>query len=637
MRLWPARPFLILAAVSVVLLCGGDVALAHANYVKSNPASDARLARSPAEIRITFSETPDPAGSDIAVLLQPTGERRNGVKVESAGDEPNTLRAPVQDLAEGGYLVAWSTRSAVDGHETKGAFAFVVGNAPLPSIPDIGPSAPPPSAIELLGRALTFAGIAVVLGAAFFLLFIRRPTTDVERRRERRLITAGGLLLIAGSAVLFLAYGLGLPTRLAIFIGLRAVAGAVAIGAVFMPDRLLAAESRREVVAFAGIAAGLWATLVSHAAASGDVRYIALDFFHVIAISIWSGGVLAFIYIGIRAVNDDRGLGALTWRFSLTALVCVAVLVTTGTLQSLDRLVILEDLYETPYGIALLAKIAMLVALVGLGALNLFVWGPRLRRGMAARTGLLRGVMTETALFAAVFVATSFLTALAPPRYATAAAFDETQRVDGVRVELLMPTTNPGRNRYVVRVHEGLTPLTNAEKVALRYTMVEHDMGEQELVAAQRAPGEYVAEGSPTAMFGTWKVLAIVRIPGRLDVRALFTVPITNTGGQTAQVLPVASYSVIVFAEPAQPQAGAPIALNLVIVDAKGDPVKGKAVRATFSGPATQAPLDAKEDPNTLGPGRYRIDIPALDAGEWKITIAVGSEGTGTYTLDIAK
>jgi len=65
----------------------------------------------------------------------------------------------------------------------------------------------------------------------------------------------------------------------------------------------------REIVAFAGLAAGLWATLVSHAAASGDPRYIALDFIHVVAISIWSGGVLAFALMAAPAVRDAKALG----------------------------------------------------------------------------------------------------------------------------------------------------------------------------------------------------------------------------------------------------------------------------------------------------------------------------------------
>jgi copper transport protein len=621
--------------VAILPLVGG-VALAHANYVKSNPASDARLAKSPTEVRVTFSETPDPAGSDLAVL-DTAGKRLSAPTVAAATDEANTLIVSVPALPEGGYLVSWTARSAVDGHETKGAFGFAIGNAPLPSIPDIGPSAPPPAPLEVAGRALSFAGIAGILGVSIFTLFIRPPVDESERRREKNLIAIAGALLLIGTTLTVESYGAGIPTRLLLFLTLRGFAGLIVIGALFVPERILRPDARREIAAFAGLAAGLWATLVSHAAASGDPKYIALDFIHVVAISIWSGGVVAFAFMAAPAVRDARALGALTWRFSLTALVCVAVLITTGTLQALDRLVLLEDLYETPYGIALLAKILLLVVLVSLGALNLLVWGPRLRRGVAARAGLLRGVAVETVLFLLVFVATSFLTALAPPAQANAAAFDETQRVEGVRIELLVATNNPGRNRYVVRVTQGLAPLTNAELVALRFTMVEHDMGEQELVATQRAPGEYVAQGSPTAMFGTWKVQTIVRLQGRLDLRALFTVPIANNGGQLAQVVTIAPYNLIVFAEPSEPQAGAPVTINIVLVNAQGDPVSGKTVRASFAGPG--APLDtvAAEDAAKLGPGRYQIAVIALDAGTWKITLAVGDEGTGVYTLDVAR
>jgi copper transport protein len=605
--------------------------------VKSNPASDARLTKSPTEIRVTFSETPDAKGSDLAVLLMPQGTRMDRRDVMAAAEEPNTIRVSVPALAEGGYLVSWTARSAVDGHETKGAFAFVIGNGPLPTIPDIGPSTPPPTPLELAGRALSFAGIAVILGVSFFTLFIRVPVEDRERRWERVLITAGGAILVVGSGVLLLSYGSGVPGRLLVFLLLRALAGLVAMVAILAPARRLAADSRREIVAFAGLAAGLWATLVSHAAASGDPKYIVFDFVHVVAISIWSGGVLAFTVIGARSVRDPKELGAMTWRFSITALVCVTVLITTGTLQALNRLVLFEDLYETPYGLALLAKILLLLTLVAFGALNLLVWGPRLRRGAAARAGLLRGVAIETALFVAVFVATSFLTALQPPALASSAAFDQTQRADGLRIELLLAANNPGRNRFVVRVTQGLAPVTNAERVALRFTMIEHDMGEQELIAVQRAPGEYVAEGSPTAMFGTWKVQTIVRLPGRLDTRVLFTVPIANNSGQLAQVVAIAPYNLIVFAEPSQPQAGAPLAINVVMVDAQGNPVTGKTVTATFAGPGTQAPITAKQDAATLGPGRYRIDVPALDAGTWKITMAIGTEGSGVYQLEVAK
>ncbi|HEU5288794.1 MAG TPA: copper resistance protein CopC, partial [Candidatus Limnocylindria bacterium] len=319
------------------------MAMAHANYVKSSPASDARLVRSPSEVRVTFSETPDPKGSDIAVL-DTSGARRDGDDVATATDEQNTLRVSVPVLPEGGYLVAWTARSSVDGHETKGAFAFAIGNAPLPSIPDVGPATAPPAPLELAGRALSFAGIAIVLGMGFFALFIRAPDEPRARRRERALVLGGGALLIAGSAVLLVAYGADIPARLLLFVALRALAGAVAIAAVLAPSRLLPAGTRREVIAFAGLAAALWATLVSHAAANGDPRYIALDLIHVVAISVWSGGVVALLLVAIPAVTDVRALGATVWRFSLTALVAVAVIVATGVVQSLDRLVLMEDL-----------------------------------------------------------------------------------------------------------------------------------------------------------------------------------------------------------------------------------------------------------------------------------------------------
>jgi copper transport protein len=627
-----------LVAVSALVMMGGAAA-AHANYVKSNPASDARLTKPPTEVRVSFSETPDARGSDIAVL-DVSGNRVDSHDITLVSDEPNTLRVSLGGIGDGGYLVSWTTLSAVDGHQTKGAFAFAI-NAPLPAIKDVGPSAPPPTALEIAGRALSYAGMALLTGLAFFTMFIRIPADDAETRRERRLVIVGGAALVAGSALLVLNQGTNIPGRLLLLLALRAFAGVAALLSVAVPPRFLPADARREAIAFLGLAAGLTATLVSHAAASGDLGSVAVDYLHVTAISIWLGGVVAFAYVAMPSARnaDPRQLGATIWRFSLTALVAVAVIISTGTWAAFDRLVLIEDLVETPYGIALLAKIVLLGGLLALGAFNLLVWGPRMRRGLAASAQLWRGVIGETALFAGVLVAAAFLTSFAPPAQANGAAFDETQHVSGIRIELLTATTLPGRNRFVVRVQQGLAPISAAEKVALRFTMVEHDMGEQELVATERAPGEYVAEGSPTAMLGTWKVEAIVRLTGRPDIHALFTVPVSQPAGQgaTTKIIAIPPYQLIVFSEPFQPQAAAPLTINVVVVDAKGDPVTGKKVHATFSGPATAPPLDAVENTAELGPGRYRFTVPGLEAGSWKITISVSDAGSGVYDLEVTR
>jgi hypothetical protein len=164
--------------------------------------------------------------------------------------------------------------------------------------------------------------------------------------------------------------------------------------------------------------------------------------------------------------------------------------------------------------------------------------------------------------------------------------------------------------------------------------MVEHDMGENELVAEQRAPGEYVATGNVTAMFGTWRIEAIVRLPERPDIRTTFAVPIGAPAGPgaVARVVQATPYTLVVYVDPAQPVAGAPIALNVVLVDAKGDPVAGKPVRVTFSGPGSES-VAAKE----TSVGRYEAAVPALDAGKWTATIAVGSEAKGEYVFDVAR
>jgi len=45
----------------------------------------------------------------------------------------------------------------------------------------------------------------------------------------------------------------------------------------------------------------------------------------------------------------------------------------------------------------------------------------------------------------------------------------------------------------------------------------------------------------------------------------------------------------------------------------------------------------ATEDPATLGPGRYKLAIAGLDPGTWKITIAIGNEGAGAYSLEVSR
>jgi methionine-rich copper-binding protein CopC len=92
----------LLAVIVTCVLSGavllGGAAEAHANYVRSNPASDARLVKPPTEVRIEFSEPPDPKGSDIQVL-DTTGKRHDKGDVGPSGD-PNGLRVSLEPIPD---------------------------------------------------------------------------------------------------------------------------------------------------------------------------------------------------------------------------------------------------------------------------------------------------------------------------------------------------------------------------------------------------------------------------------------------------------------------------------------------------------------------------------------------------------
>lgn len=619
-------PTAILALAGIAV--GGAAADGHANYVRSTPAADARLLTPPTEIRMAFSEPPDSRGSTITVLDQ--GGRRVDTADTAPSGEPNGLRVGVKPVGDGGYTVAWIARSAVDGHETKSTFAFAVGNAPLPSLADVPDASAPPSPFELAGRLLSYAGIALGIGTVLFAFVVRAPETPEERRRERALLLVAGGLIVIGSAGLLLDQGGRIPPRLGVLLGLRALSGASLAGLALASRPTLAA--RRELAGVAVIAAAMTATLVSHAAALGEPLGVILDYVHVLGISAWTGGIVALLWIVLRGAPEltPQVLARTVRRFSLVALVAVALLVATGTLQAFSRLVLLQDLIETPYGIALLVKIVLLGMTLGFGAFHLFRAGPR-----GDRRALIRGTTIETGLLVVVIAAAGVLTAVAPPAQNSGAAFDETRHVAGLRLELVLPTALPGRNRYVLRVHDGLRPLTDTEKVVLRFTMVEHDMGESELVTTQRAPGEYVADGSVTTMYGTWKVQAIVRRPGREDATTVFAVPINQSGTATAAALAAGPYQLVVFPDPASPQAGAPVTFNIVVVDQKGDPQSGKTVTGTLVGEAKGPPLSPIAAA-AAGPGRYTIAVAALAAGSWRLGIDIAGEGRADYTFTVA-
>jgi methionine-rich copper-binding protein CopC len=103
-------------------LCMGlpATASAHAFLDHASPAVGAVVARSPAEVRIWFTERIEPRFSRLEVTAAGGGRIAAGGVVRA---EQMSLRLPA--LRPGRYQVKWRVIS-VDTHETEGDFSFEV-------------------------------------------------------------------------------------------------------------------------------------------------------------------------------------------------------------------------------------------------------------------------------------------------------------------------------------------------------------------------------------------------------------------------------------------------------------------------------------------------------------------------------
>jgi methionine-rich copper-binding protein CopC len=123
---------LIITAL-LVLAPGGSVASAHGVIESSNPAADSFVRRVPQNVEITLSEAPGPG---TTVRLSDGCDRNVVDRVRREGE---ILEIGVGKAEPGRWRVRLRVVSAVDGHTTRGTFAFKVRGKPgcrhtLPSV-----------------------------------------------------------------------------------------------------------------------------------------------------------------------------------------------------------------------------------------------------------------------------------------------------------------------------------------------------------------------------------------------------------------------------------------------------------------------------------------------------------------------
>jgi copper transport protein len=554
----------VTVAVVAAALAAPTAAWAHAALLRTVPEASRTVNVPPAQVALTFSEAVEPRFAIVSVTDASGTRVTNGAPRRSPTD-PNTLLIPLKRVPPGWYLVYWRVIS-VDGHPVRGAFTFAVGPNPGPApqfvIPSISETAATPSLVA--ARWITFISVLAAIGIFVLRMGTARPLVRRVRDAQLRALTisflvACGLGLVAIPVYVVLAtadfalrsaFDLGalLPLlsvsafgrgylRLELCFALFAVAALVALW-VDRPDR----ERRSLAELFAGAGAFLAAAAVlvvpgaaGHAGQTSPRGWaLAFDWFHLAAGSVWVGGLIGLLVLAasLPAARRIAGLAFCVPRFSNTAFVAVMALIASGIGASLLHLPTLASLWQTSYGKTLLVKIAILLVVLLLAAVNLLRTRPRLQAsaqrpelGPATASLLRRLVGGEVLLVTGAVAAAAVLSSLAPPSKALAQVGSVAARVGpgaahtvvrraGYVIDIRIdPNRAAVPNDFQVRLTRGGQPVQHAD-VTARFLMLDMEMGEQAYQLREVAPGVYRHSAPALVMVGHWGLDYSVTPPG---------------------------------------------------------------------------------------------------------------------------
>lgn len=543
-----------LAAVAVLAFPAG--AAAHAELVTTYPLDEDVLQQAPPRVSVRFDEAIETGLSHVHVLAPDGRVVDTGPTRTLAGDE---VGVPIpRRLAPGTYTVSWRI-VADDAHAQRGGYVFHVGRPSADPAGRLAQVLAPPgrSGLATLAQALratTFLLLLLSVGGTVGLLAI------VRDRALPRLtaVLAGAAALLALSAaarvVVETAAGGGLSLREATTRRILSIVLASRFGrfslvevAAALALALLAAAAARSGRTRLLLGAGLLpaAALVVSPSAMGhaeeaNAAAFALDVVHVQAASVWVGGLVFVLLALAAAAAGERWLvaGELVPRFSAFAVAQVPLLIAAGAVNGYFQVRGWWALFHTAYGQLLIAKVAIVLPLLALGAANRRIV-PALRDGLSEarlRRRFLRATGLETVLFLSVLGVTAVLVGEPPARIAAAQAaarrtrearpYSAAQTTRATRFQLTVTPARIGSNRAILYLNDAHGQPLAGGPATLLVTPAGGGAAPLRLHAPTFLPGQFSFRAVPTPAAGTWLFTFLVRRGAGPAAIATFQVPV---------------------------------------------------------------------------------------------------------------
>jgi copper transport protein len=535
----------VVAGVAAAALVLPAAAFAHAALLRTTPAASVTVNSPPPQVALVYSEAVEPRFAIVSVTDSGANPQTAGSPHRSQANA-DELDVPLKRLRQGWYLVVWRVIS-VDGHPVRGAFTFAVGPNPGPApqfrIPSLSETAATPTLVT--ARWLVFLSLMAAIGMFVLRIAIVRPLRGPPRALTAAFWVALGLALVAVPVYALLAtsefavrsfwsFGTLVPLLrtsafgrgyldLELLLALFAVAAGIALW-VDRPDR--DRRSVAELLALCGAALAAGAVLLVPGAAGHAAQTaprplaLALDWLHLLAGSLWVGGLagLLVLWRSLPATRRLAGLAVCIPRFSNVALGSVIVLFGSGVGASVLHLPTLASLWQTSYGQAIIVKASLLLCAILVASGNLLRTVPALTGAnppVSAAVLLRRLVSGEVLLVAAAVAVAAVLSSLPPPPKALAATSGASAHTGpgpvtrvvnehGFALEFhVTPNRAAVPNQFAVRIARGGRPVRSAD-VTATFTMLDMEMPAQSYKLSEVSPGLYEHSAFALVMVGHW-------------------------------------------------------------------------------------------------------------------------------------
>ncbi|HVC79627.1 MAG TPA: copper resistance protein CopC, partial [Chloroflexota bacterium] len=435
-----ARRLLALLVVALLaLLAVPGTARAHAHLIQADLAPDADLLVPAGTVHFWFDEGLNGGLSKILIRdAQGVQVNTDTGHVDPTNSEELDVRVPA--LAPGQYTVFWTSDSSSDGHILHGFYLFTVGGtgaraistAPSAFVSTETPALDSTSLSSALAHWLVLLASTVWTGALALELLILLPArlragarvAEVTGRASARLRSVIGLGLVATLLALLAElgtqayaaagwsgltngavlgdilsshYGTYWIARMLLVVLILLVVGAIPD---YSPGALRARRARLParpmglvllaITGTLGLAYLLAFALSGHAAAVSQLVFtsVGLDWLHLLANSVWIGGMAAIALAIVPALPAARSSGGrdaaaenlavldLLDRFSPLAYLALATAAVTGEFNAQVHLSSLDQLINSTYGRFLLIKLVLIGEIMALSASHVFLTRP---------------------------------------------------------------------------------------------------------------------------------------------------------------------------------------------------------------------------------------------------------------------